>query len=81
MRIPEQGSIGITTSNGTGSDDANSQSVNIRLDTIVFTCCVDGGVVEGKGSAAGVVAYSSAYTAKVGDVVAVFRGYLCACNK
>ncbi len=60
-----------TGGNGTGSDDANSQSVNRRRDSIVLACYSDGGIVEGKGFSAGVIAYLSAYTAKVGDVVAV----------
>ena len=65
MRIPGYDSIFITTSNGTGSDDANSKFVNSRLDTIVLACCIDGGIVEGKGSATGVVAYFSVYTIRV----------------
>lgn len=47
-------------------------AVHKVTNAITSLFCSDGSVVERKGSGVWVVAYSSAYTAKVGDVVAVF---------
>ena len=79
----------IYRSNGVTTNKADSQGslpvVNAhalqKVIHIVFRFGIgDGGIIEGKGISVGVVAYSSAYTLKVGDIVVVFFGYLCTCN-
>ena len=57
---------------GIAADKLDCYTAKVLNALIILYSCSDGGIVEGKGIAVGVVAYSSAYTLKVGDIVAIF---------
>ena len=62
------------------ADDFQRHTVYFRIDGVDVSFCNYLGILQCKNVVSGVVAHSSTYAFDYGEVVAVGRGYLLACN-